>query len=52
MVAIPGLAARIFLFAAAVYYAYDIRMYAIRRHGTIIHEFDPQFNAHAAESNK
>ena len=49
MVEILGPASRLFFFAAAIYYAYDVRMYAIRRHGTIIHEFDPQFNVHAAE---
>ena len=35
------------LFAA--YLAYDIRMYAIRIYGYVIHEFDPWFNYRATE---
>lgn len=37
------------LVAMAVYMAQDIRMYAIREYGTIIHELDPWFNYRAAE---
>jgi hypothetical protein len=29
--------------------AYQIRMFAINEYGTVIHEFDPNFNARAAE---
>ena len=29
--------------------AYDIRLYAIREYGRVIHEFDPYFNYRAAE---
>jgi len=29
--------------------AYDIRLYAIKEYGRVIHEFDPYFNYRAAE---
>jgi hypothetical protein len=29
--------------------AYNIRLFAIKEYGTVIHEFDPWFNARAAE---
>lgn len=38
---------RLALFAIAAYIAYDIRLYAIRDFGRLIHEFDPWFNFHA-----
>ena len=38
---------RLALLALAVYWAYDIRMYAINEYGRLIHEFDPWFNFHA-----
>ena len=37
----------VMLFASAL--AYDIRMYAIRGYGYVIHEFDPWFNYRATE---
>lgn len=36
-------------FSVAGYYAWDIRMYAIREYGLVIHEFDPWFNYRATE---
>merc|ERR1719409_1044469 len=33
----------------AGYHAYDIRLYAIRNYGYVIHEFDPWFNYRATE---
>jgi dolichyl-diphosphooligosaccharide---protein glycosyltransferase len=33
----------------AGYHAYDIRLYAIRTYGLVIHEFDPWFNYRATE---
>jgi hypothetical protein len=35
--------------ALAGYYAHDIRMYAIKTYGTVIHEFDPWFNMRATQ---
>ena len=32
-----------------MWHAYDIRLFAIREYGAIIHEFDPYFNYRAAE---
>lgn len=40
---------RLALLAVAAYWAYDIRMLAIREYGRLIHEFDPWFNYRAAE---
>ena len=37
----------VMLFASSL--AYDIRLYAIREYGTVIHEFDPWFNYRATE---
>ncbi|GAX74108.1 hypothetical protein CEUSTIGMA_g1557.t1 [Chlamydomonas eustigma] len=42
-----GCAIRAAILAAAFYLAYDIRMYAIREYGRLIHEFDPWFNFYA-----
>jgi len=36
-------------FAIAVYMAHDIRCYALRTYGLVIHEFDPWFNYRATE---
>ena len=33
----------------ATFMAYDIRLYAIRNYGYVIHEFDPWFNYRATE---
>ena len=41
--------ARLCLIGAACYSAYDIRMYALREYGFIIHEFDPWFNFRATQ---
>ena len=41
--------ARCFLLALACYFAFDIRLYAIREYGRIIHEFDPWFNFRATQ---
>ena len=35
--------------ALASWWAYDIRLYAIRVYGYVIHEFDPWFNYRATE---
>eukprot|EP00951_Prasinocladus_malaysianus_P001961 scaffold13965_cov48-Prasinocladus_malaysianus.AAC.2 len=40
-------ALRLALFVFAVMEAYDIRTYAIKTYGRLIHEFDPWFNFHA-----
>ena len=45
--AIQGL--RVAALAIACYLAYDIRLYAIREYGRIIHEFDPWFNFRATQ---
>merc|ERR1719409_16531 len=37
------------LLAHAAYYAYDIRLFAVRNYGRIIHEFDPWFNFRATQ---
>merc|ERR1719393_860946 len=37
----------VMLFAG--FLAYDIRLYAIRTYGTVLHEFDPWFNYRATE---
>ena len=42
-------AARVAVLAVAAYFAYDIRMYAVREYGRIIHEFDPWFNFRATQ---
>ena len=46
-----GLAAsiRIALLAMIGYAAYDIRLYAIKDYGLVIHEFDPWFNFRATQ---
>mmetsp|Transcript_22538 Transcript_22538/g.53932 ORF Transcript_22538/g.53932 Transcript_22538/m.53932 type:complete len:606 (+) Transcript_22538:189-2006(+) len=45
--ALIGTAVRVALVLVAAYCAYDIRLYAIRTYGRLIHEFDPWFNFHA-----
>ena len=40
---------RFCLLALCAYFAYDIRMYAIRTCGLVIHEFDPWFNFRATQ---
>jgi dolichyl-diphosphooligosaccharide--protein glycosyltransferase len=35
--------------ALACFFAYDIRLYAVREYGRIIHEFDPWFNFRATQ---
>jgi dolichyl-diphosphooligosaccharide--protein glycosyltransferase len=42
-------ATRLAFFAFIAYSAYDIRMYAIRVYGLVIHEFDPWFNFRATQ---
>eukprot|EP00912_Choanoflagellata_sp_UC4_P001252 UC4_evm1s779 len=37
------------LFSVCAWYAYDIRLFAIRTYGTVIHEFDPWFNMRATQ---
>jgi len=37
------------LLAHAAFYAYDIRLFAVRNYGRIIHEFDPWFNFRATQ---
>ena len=41
--------ARLAVLAVATYFAYDIRLYAIREYGRVIHEFDPWFNFRATQ---
>ena len=45
--AIQGL--RVAALAIACYLAYDIRLYAVREYGRVIHEFDPWFNFRATQ---
>jgi len=45
----PGGAIRAVLLVAALHAAIDIRLYAVREYGRIIHEFDPWFNYRATE---
>jgi dolichyl-diphosphooligosaccharide--protein glycosyltransferase len=40
---------RVTALTVACYLAYDIRMYAVREYGRIIHEFDPWFNFRATQ---
>jgi dolichyl-diphosphooligosaccharide--protein glycosyltransferase len=42
-----GTGVRLALVVLAAYMAYDIRLYAIKTYGRLIHEFDPWFNFHA-----
>jgi len=42
-----GTCARVLLVVLAVSWAYDIRLFAVRTFGRLIHEFDPWFNFHA-----
>lgn len=49
MLPVLGPAARACLLAVAVYVAVDLRLIAIREFGPVVHEFDPQFQAGAAE---
>ena len=47
-----GLVIRTVFIAAIAYigtFAYDIRLYAIKTYGTVIHEFDPWFNMRATQ---
>ena len=44
-----GALARVLCLALACYFAYDIRLYAVREYGRIIHEFDPWFNFRATQ---
>ena len=44
-----GALARVLGLALACYFAYDIRLYAVREYGRIIHEFDPWFNFRATQ---
>ena len=37
-------------FALAGYFAYDIRIYALKNYGYVIHEFDPLFNFRATKA--
>uniref|UniRef100_A0A7R9VFZ5 dolichyl-diphosphooligosaccharide--protein glycotransferase n=1 Tax=Chlamydomonas euryale TaxID=1486919 RepID=A0A7R9VFZ5_9CHLO len=48
-VSLPLWLVRMGLLALAAYLAWDIRMYAIREYGRLIHEFDPWFNYRATE---
>ena len=41
--------ARLAVLSLATYMAYDIRLYAIREYGRVIHEFDPWFNFRATQ---
>jgi len=41
---LPWIAARGGLVAMAIYIAFNIRLYAIKEYGLVIHEFDPWFN--------
>jgi dolichyl-diphosphooligosaccharide--protein glycosyltransferase len=41
LVGLVAWAVRLAVLAWAFYLAYDIRMYAIREYGRLIHEFDP-----------
>ena len=41
--------ARFTVLVIAVHLAYDIRLYAVREYGRIIHEFDPWFNFRATQ---
>ena len=43
----PGGFVRLIALAIAIYAAVDIRLYAVREYGRIIHEFDPWFNFRA-----
>jgi dolichyl-diphosphooligosaccharide--protein glycosyltransferase len=49
LVAALGQWARFTVLVIAVYLAYDIRLYAVREYGRIIHEFDPWFNFRATQ---
>ena len=44
-----GAIIRVAVLAVAAYLAYDIRLYAVKEYGRIIHEFDPWFNYRATE---
>ena len=44
-----GVAVWLAVMLYAGHLAYDIRLYAIRGFGTVIHEFDPWFNYRATE---
>jgi len=44
-----GALARVLGLAIACFFAYDIRLYAVREYGRIIHEFDPWFNFRATQ---
>ena len=44
-----GALARVLGLALACFFAYDIRLYAVREYGRIIHEFDPWFNFRATQ---
>jgi len=49
LVSLVTFAVRVAFFAFIAYSAYDIRMYAIRVYGLVIHEFDPWFNFRATQ---
>jgi dolichyl-diphosphooligosaccharide--protein glycosyltransferase len=40
---------RLFLIRLILLAAYDIRLYAIKSYGLVIHEFDPWFNFRATQ---
>eukprot|EP00041_Stephanoeca_diplocostata_P023591 m.581977 g.581977 ORF g.581977 m.581977 type:complete len:803 (-) comp22335_c0_seq3:178-2586(-) len=44
-----GAAVRVALVAFALFSAYDIRLFAIKTYGLVIHEFDPWFNFRATQ---
>ena len=44
-----GWAFRLYLIKFILYSAYDIRLYAIKSYGLVIHEFDPWFNFRATQ---
>lgn len=44
-----GAALRVALIAFALFSAYDIRLFAIKTYGLVIHEFDPWFNFRATQ---
>ena len=44
-----GSFARVAVLAIAAYFAYYIRLFAVREYGRIIHEFDPWFNFRATQ---
>eukprot|EP00961_Rhodomonas_salina_P084712 1137919-Rhodomonas_salina.1 len=46
---VPWLAVQAYAFYYACSQAYDIRLYAVKEYGKIIHEFDPWFNFRATK---